>query len=470
MFDQGNRYSNFGDVLMRMRVQGFRCHSDTIVEIESPITAFCGLNGTGKSTLLQLAAAAYKSQNPYYIKDFMVVGTLDPNPFTDNAAVEYGFWQDDRSLKPLTISRNAMSKRWQGYGRRPQRRVLFAGFGLYLPRIERRDFIVRNARQLIISTSTTVIDFIKDWTCMILGQKYENIFSNTVTYFQYSGEIASINRRGITYSESHMGYGEGRSHYLVKTLETLPVKSLVLIEEPETSLHPSAQYEFGRYLIDVVMRKKHQILVTTHSEFILEALPSDSRIYLNSTNTGINTIPGLTSLQAKSLMSQGHVKALHVLVEDECARVVLAEILRMVDPDFLRSIGIHPAGDSNTIAKTVQTLRATKLPVVAVRDADMGDQPSQNIFRLPGSLPPEKELFGSGSVKKYLEQTYGVNLNDFSATLSNVDHHEWFARLADYVNQNESALIVEVAKIYASSLSESDVSTLTALLKEASRI
>ena len=61
MFELGNRWGCFGELLTRIRVQGVRCHSDTIIEIDSPIAAFCGANGTGKSTLLHLAAAAYRS-------------------------------------------------------------------------------------------------------------------------------------------------------------------------------------------------------------------------------------------------------------------------------------------------------------------------------------------------------------------------------------------------------------------------
>jgi predicted ATP-dependent endonuclease of OLD family len=95
-------YANFGPVLMQMHVKGFRCHSNTLIEFASPITAFCGLNGTGKSTLLQLAAASYAapaSEWPrHYIRTFLDVGTLDPKPFTDDARVEYKFWQEDRSL------------------------------------------------------------------------------------------------------------------------------------------------------------------------------------------------------------------------------------------------------------------------------------------------------------------------------------------------------------------------------------
>lgn len=267
-----------------------------------------------------------------------------------------------------------------------------------------------------------------------------------------------------------MGYGEGRSQYLIGRLETLPERSLILIEEPETSLHPSAQYALGRYLVDVAIRKRHQILLTTHSEFILGALPSESRVYLKRTDNGIDLILGLTALQAKSLLTEGQVKALTVLVEDNCAATVLCEIIRRTDPDFLRSIGIHPCGDADIIARTVQTLKDTGLVVAAVRDADKGDAPRENIFKLPGNQPPEREMFACEAVKSHIRSTYGVNLDDFlAAELSGVDHHEWFKRLAAHVNQNEAALVSEAARAYVRSLPELEVETLTQLLKEASR-
>ncbi len=474
MFREDNRHANFGDMLMRIHVRGFRCHINTVVEIASPITALCGLNGTGKSTLLQLAAAAYKGPDrdqvkPYYIKDFLVVGTLDPAPFTDEARVEYKYWQVDHALKTVTISRNAETKRWAGYAGRPQRQVLFAGIGLYLPRIEQRDFIVRNARSLTVLQSNVVADHIRNWTCRILGHNYDSVLSNMVAYSQRTAEVVSVERSGITYSEAHMGYGEGRSQYLISMLETLPERSLVLVEEPETSLHLSAQYEFGQYLVDAAMRKRHQILLTTHSEFMLKALPSASIVYLKRTEAGIDTVPGLTALQAKSLMTEGQDKALYILVEDECAKAILSEIIRRVDPDFLRSIGIHVGGNADAIGKTVRSLEDTGLSVAAVRDADQGDDPKKNIFKLPGNAVPENELFSSDSVKGYMQETYGINLDDFAATLADVDHHEWLTRLADRVSQERSALTGEVARAYARGISEADASTLTDLLKEASR-
>ena len=427
MFAPPNRFSSFGQVLTRLRIIGFRSHVDTIIDISSPITAICGLNGTGKSTILHLAAVAYTGPRNYHISDFIRTSTLDPNPFTSRASVEYRYSQSPKDKvgdtdQVLTISRSS-EKGWSGYKRRPTRAVFFAGVGLYLPKIEQRDFIIRYLTKLQIGADTPTTPRTRMWTCKVLGCDYDSMASTEVRHSRQEGEVVTVCRGGTSYSEVHMGFGEGRAQHIITTLEKLPEKSLVLLEEPETSLHVSAQYEFGKYLVDVVKERRHQVFLTTHSENLSAALPSLSLIYLQNTVTGICPIIGLTPMQAKSFMSLGHVKALVVLVEDVCAEAVLQELLRRFNPDFLRTLEIVPAGDAQTIGVTARTLSRTGTRVAAVRDADKGAAPKENIFKLPGTQPPEKELVANTAVKKLLEERHGVNMADFLASVSDKDHH-----------------------------------------------
>ena len=223
-FTPKNRYANFGDVLVRMRVRGFRCHANTMVEIQSPITAFCGMNGTGKSTLLQMLAIAYKRlapARPYYVKDFLVIGPLDPAPFSDVAEVEFTYLKNPTDHKTVTISRRP-TQRWSGYVRRPEREVYFAGVGHYLPRIEQRDFVVRNAKNLQITDQQDIPQVVKEAASTILACQYSPATSKAVTYSRYNGDIVCVQRGGVEYSEAHMGFGEGRTQSLVVALEKIP--------------------------------------------------------------------------------------------------------------------------------------------------------------------------------------------------------------------------------------------------------
>jgi predicted ATPase len=456
---------------MSLAVTGFRCHVDTLIEIESPITAFCGLNGTGKSTLLQLAAAAYRKppdgNHRYYIKDFIVSGTLDPAPFQPNAFVIYAYWLENRKLKPAVITRSDPQKRWQGYKRQPERTVYFAGMGLYLPKIEVRDFVVRNASKITVTNTQPLPARSSQCACQILGCKYESMDANEVKHAGKTGEVVTVARSGKKYSEANMGCAEGRVQHIIRVLETLPEKSLVLLEEPETSLHPSAQHEFGKYLIDVCISRRHQILITTHSEYLLAALPSSSRIYLDLTPSGLRIIKGITAAQATSLMTGGHDKALHILVEDAPAAAILTELLRRRDSTFLKSVRIHQTGDTRTIQSVMKALKDTGLPVAAVRDGDKEGNPSENIFKLPGTLPPEKELLSSREVKELINADYNIDIDDFLATVQGEDHHNWFERLSDLASINRIALIQLAAKVYVGGLSENELDTLIGPLKAA---
>jgi predicted ATPase len=470
LFDEPNRFANFGDVMTEISIRGIRCHENTHLRIESPITALCGLNGTGKSTILQLAATAFRSPDgPYSVGDFMVVSALDPAPFTSDARVEFKFWQENRTPRTLTVSRNAASRRWSGYSRRRARTVFFAGIGMYLPRHEQPSFVSR-ARWLAVSQSNDVVGRVHEWTCKILGNSYSKLLAQVLNIRdRRGGKISSVQKGALTYSEAHMGFGEARTIHIVTTLESLPDRSLILIEEPETSLHLSAQHEFGRYLVDVCNTKRHQVFVTTHSEFLLQSLPSASRIYLHRTDRGVESIPGLTAIEAKSLMAVGKTKALTVLVEDECARAILTEIVRRHDPAFHQSLHICVGGDKDRIRQTVVGLKQTSILIAAVRDGDKEGDPRENIFKLPGSQPPEKELFGSAAVSEYVATAYGLNLADFQIDLLSVDHHYWCERLADRVGGDPVGITWELARPYVKSLREGETMTLVELLKEATR-
>jgi predicted ATPase len=472
LFAKESRFDNFGDVLVSLHVQGFRCHTNTLIEIESPITAFSGLNGTGKSTLLQLSAVAYNkslgNNDRYHISSFIVAGTLDPQPYTDAASVEHGYWQANRTPKRLTVTRRIAQKRWSGYRSQPVRQVYFAGMGLYLPQIETRDYAVRNASKLQILDCKPLAPDAKQWVERILGNHYDGMDRNTIKHPKQSRNVVTAARGTAHYSEANMGCGEGRVQHVIQQLEDLPERSLVLFEEPETSLHQSAQFELGRYLIDVCTRRRHQVLLTTHSESLLAALHSASRIYLDRGPNEIRPIAGLSGSQAASLMGGGAVKALHILVEDDVARAVLREIVRLSDPQFLKVIDIHPVGDKGTIQKAMQALTGKGIPIAAVRDGDVGQNPGQNLFSLPGNEPPEKEVLNKcPQVAQMLGDEYGLNLQDFMTTVDPDEHHGWFPRLSLATACEGPVVVTACARIYARSLPANTRDALVQQLKAA---
>jgi len=63
------------------------------------------------------------------------------------------------------------------------------------------------------------------------------------------------------------------------------ITPIVLIEEPESFLHPSAQAEFGRVLIDLANELQIQTVVTTHSPYMLCQSNVQSNVLLGRKTT-----------------------------------------------------------------------------------------------------------------------------------------------------------------------------------------
>lgn len=477
-FQPNARFTHFGNALARLNVKGIRCHADTSIELASPITAFSGLNGTGKTTLLHLAAAAYKSSNHYTINSFLSRGPLDLHPFRDDASVHYTIEQSSGARGPLTLSYNAASSRWQGYSRRPVREVFFFGVGFFLPSNERRDFVFRNASALTVQNTADLDDLTREYCGRILSHGYDRISNVNVSHKNQTAVILSTKCSGVSYSEAHMGCGEGRIHTLVRALESCPPKSLILLEEPEISLHPVAEYELGKYLIDFAIRKGHQILLTTHSERLMRALPQNSMVHLCRTDRRLEVIPAIPSIEAESLMSGGYDPALVILVEDSVAKIVLTELLRRYDPFFLKSVriaigrfdktgrGIEDSG-KDAIRRAMKTLSEAGLKIAAVLDGDDAEDVNNSIYKLPGNEPPEAELVKNAAVQTMLSQRSGVPVAELQTRLAQLATcHEYFPHFARLSADEPDFVLRAAAETYANTIAFADVRSLIEFLKE----
>lgn len=63
------------------------------------------------------------------------------------------------------------------------------------------------------------------------------------------------------------------------------ITPVILVEEPESFLHPSAQAEFGRVLRDLAEEFKVQVIVTTHSPYLLNLKEPAANILLSRRTT-----------------------------------------------------------------------------------------------------------------------------------------------------------------------------------------
>lgn len=456
-FAEANRYSNFGPCLRSMRIQGFRGISDLAVTFEAPITALSGLNGAGKSTIAQLSVCGYRQPSTalgykrYYVKDFFPVSVADPAPFEANARVEYTYETNQpTSPQQVTVSRTAVE--WSGYKRQPEGYVYYVGFTLYIPKVERRDLSVYRGSAIELRGKRTISEVARSHVAKILDQSYTDLSFQSIGHQKKEVELGTATRHGRRYSENNMGFGEGRVLYMVDLMEAAPEQSLFVLEEPETSLHEMAQYRLAEYFLDVVNRRHHQIVLSTHSSTILEALPSESRKLLHRDGDGVTEYPGVSASRAKAILSGGHNRSLSVCVEDHFAKVVVTEMIRMHEPALLKSLVIEGVGDKQAVQSAVQLLQKLKKPVIGIRDGDVGPDTKRALYSLPGARPPEVEVFECAAVKIYLMSHYGVDVDQIAIHHPGLDHHNLPDLIAAQAELGVDTLNVEVIRIYLSSL------------------
>jgi predicted ATPase len=411
-FAREHRYANFGACVNSVKIRGFRGITCNI-NFEFPVTAITGLNGAGKSTVGQLLLCGHKKLSTadykrWYIKDFFPVSVADPKPFDDDASVEYRYQtssaDDDQSL---TVTRAVQE--WSGYKRQPEKASIYIGLTFYLPKVERRDLTIYGAKNITL-TQRAEVDSGAMWATRILGNKYDEVFFQGVASASRSAELGMAKRFGAVYSENNMGFGEGRVIHTIRLLESCPAQSLVILEEPETSLHEYAQYELAKYLMDVSARRGHQIFFSSHSSAMIRALPTAGRKMLSREQDGVKVYDRLSSIHLRNALTEGHEGHLIVCVEDAFAQSLLRETIRRKRPALLRRIKVLPFGDAIAVKGAVKVLRESEVKAVGVRDGDQPELLDDKLRSLPGDCAPERLVFLSDQGKQELVATYQFDL------------------------------------------------------------
>ncbi len=74
-----------------------------------------------------------------------------------------------------------------------------------------------------------------------------------------------------------VGYGVSQTLPLITELLRKQNPRIFLLQQPEVHLHPSVQATFGGLLCEAIEQKKHQVIVETHSDYLLDRVCMDIR-------------------------------------------------------------------------------------------------------------------------------------------------------------------------------------------------
>lgn len=231
----------------------------------------------------------------------------------------------------------------------------------------------------------------------VTGRVYSRIRIVGHDYFGFVGSTVQLHTTDMKYSEAAAGSGEFASIMLIRELYKAPKNSLILLDEPETSLHPAAQVALTNLLIDHSLRYGHQVVLATHSPSIIDQLKSPSiKVLDTDRSTGKVRVIRDRALPSEAFNRIGaSFKRPTILVEDRLAAEFLKRAARIRGSGFLNSFIVeHPPGGESVLRKSfMTTIPLTGGKAAVVLD---GDQ------RPSGKLDPQatnESVFGFFGIK-----------------------------------------------------------------------
>jgi predicted ATPase len=426
---------------------GLRGWDDTPVRFDYPVVAVAGENGSGKSTVLKAVAAGFSQESsasgPPTPKSFSPDDFFPTTPWENVEGVQFEY-QYRQGATTTTHALRKPTRRWRGMPDRPSRPVFF----LDISRTQPIDTVIgygRLARTQLAESKNQILLTEKSRAILsrVLGRTYE---SGSIFTSEGGKQVGVVESGGTIYSNYHQGAGEDATADLVALLQEVPRYSLVVIDEVEASLHPRAQRRLMTELIEIVREKRLQLVLSTHSPYVLEQIPPEARIYLQwSKHGGREVIYGVSPEYALTLMDDHNHPDLFIYCEDKEGASIVETLLRANKPQLIKRVKIVPVGPASTVA-TLGRLSvggALPHPALGVLDADQGKL--VGCIRLPGSRAPEVDVYKSMTPESWgiVAERLGVRTGDLLDAAEDAfaleDHHAWSRRIATALSEGMAA-------------------------------
>ena len=411
-----------------IKISGLRGWRGEEVRFQFPVTVIAGENGAGKSTVLKAAAVAYSNPSDRRKTYFPLTFFPDtPWDTVENAEIIYKITEGGNTHNFWYRKR---SRRWRRAAKRLDRVVIFQDISRTLP-LDATVGYAKIANRAAAETSSSELDAeMTRYYSSILGRMYSNA-KFAKSNVDMNREVGVVQIASETISQFHLGAGEDATLDLMKQLQAIPDTSLILIDEIEASLHPRSQRRLVHFLLWLARAKHIQVIITTHSPYVLEELPPDARILLERTDTGIQVLPAISADFAMNRMDDIDRPELYIFVEDIVAKIWLSVILNThgIDMSRVKLTTIGPTNLINAMAVVINNQRFP-VPALAIVDGDAPPEYGDGALKLPGDMAPEIYIFNElesslEELAKELNVDHVKLLRAYEHAQTANDHHDY---------------------------------------------
>lgn len=356
------------------------------IEFSYPISVFVGENGSGKSTMLALAACAFHNIDNFHQfsrkKSYFTYGDF------------FTFSPEERGLQGIeivyTIRQSAGDKpnnrwkkpsgKWNDFNTRKCRNVVCLGINRIVPPSESSAHRSYKKSFQAEEINLDILAQIKSMASRIFGKNY-----SALRIFVHSAyRLFLVERNDVSYSGFNMGAGENAVISILLELLCAGPGALMVIDEIELGLHAKAQNEFVKVLKEICKTNKCQIICSTHSDIVLDALPPQGRFFIQSQANQTIITPEISAEYAFGKLAGQNSHELDVFVEDEVGKAIIGNIV----PVRIRErIKLFEIGSDQAILKQMAArYREGKPNFIAFLDGDKRQDHTQQIGQIGNHL------------------------------------------------------------------------------------
>lgn len=356
------------------------------IELEIPevgVTAIVGVNGSGKSTLLRALACAFQPKKDIDLpqEDYKAQRFFLPYEGCDwnNSSFDIGIKSEQLEVREFRKAGGNWTPLPQN---RFQRYVKLIGIGDAVPHIERDtegEELVYEKSDLWGKGESRLKSYLGE-IGKIMNRSYPGAGgarkkSGVITDFLY----ASLDDRTLgqlTYPSHYMGAGEQKIFEVVREVFLAPKGSLILIEEPEVSLHNKAMHDLLLFLEEQAEKKELQVVISTHWLGLGDwrGRITTFSLHVDKMNDAVTCKKGLAPADQHALSGlQSDIKKITIWVEDDLARKIVDHVANELNiRKFIRKIGIaYSANNLFSVAAAIVIDRDSADDVLIVGDGDV---------------------------------------------------------------------------------------------------
>jgi hypothetical protein len=209
----------------------------------------------------------------------------------------------------------------------------------------------------------------------ILGRSYDEITVVAHRYFGFDGVSVRLRASGLNYSEAFAGSGEFAVVMLVLAVTEAQPRSLILLDEPEISLHPGAQQRLMAFIREQAKARRHQFVLSTHSPEIIRDLPDHAiKVFQARPGDGRIELLSQASAPADAFFRLGVPVSGErmIYVEDKLAGAVVERAIRLLgEAAYARAmIAVLPGGANEIQAHMIPVLALSGAECLVMLDGD----------------------------------------------------------------------------------------------------